>query len=460
MRTNIMIKRALVLLVTLALSSSPAMAGDTRKLTLQEAIELSLENNKEIKLNNAKVAEATAALTESRSNRLPGFDLSGSYLRVSQPKLTMKSGASGGQQSGSQGESSGGSVLGSFPKINDAMYGMASVSVPIFSGFRIQNGIESAKYLKKAAELDAVHNRDEVIVNTIDAYCNLYKAKAALEIVKENLKQSKQRVADMENMEKNGLLARNDLLKAKLQESNIELALLDAENNWKITYINMNLMLGLPEDTQLEAGITNLGNDHEDNGFNFWENAALENRTDLKAIEMRRKAAMSGVKAAKGEYYPSVALTGGYIALNVPDFITVSNIINGGIGIKYSPSSLWKTGAKVKQAKARLQQVTISQQMLNDATRMQSAQAYQGYLSAMKKIDVYETAKEQAEENYKIVKSKYDNSLSTTTELLDADVAQLQAKLNYAFAKADAYVSYNKLKQVSGLLDEHEITQQ
>ena len=68
------------------------------------------------------------------------------------------------------------------------------------------------------------------------------------------------------------------------------------------------------------------------------------------------------------------------------------------------------------------------------------------------KIDVYEKAIDQATENYKITKNKYDNSLVTTTELLDADVAQLQAKLNHAFAKADALVAYNKLLQSAGLL--------
>jgi outer membrane protein len=65
---------------------------------------------------------------------------------------------------------------------------------------------------------------------------------------------------------------------------------------------------------------------------------------------------------------------------------------------------------------------------------------------------VYNKAIEQANENYRITKNKYDNSLVTTTDLLDADVAQLQAQLNYAFAQADAVGAYNKLLQTAGLL--------
>ncbi len=39
-----------------------------------------------------------------------------------------------------------------------------------------------------------------------------------------------------------------------------------------------------------------------------------------------------------------------------------------------------------------------------------------------------------------------------TTDLLDADVAQLQSKLNYTFSKTDALVAYKKLQQTAGIL--------
>lgn len=430
-----------------------------KKLTLKETVELALQNSKQLKISQAKITEAGGVLAESRERRLPDLKVSGAYMYVSQPKLDLKVPLGSSQQQSGQGESgSGGSSASGIPKIDQAMYGMASLSVPVFSGFRIQHGIASAKYLKKAAEFDAHTSKDEIIINAISAFCNLYKSKSAVEIMKENLRQSQQRVADMDNLEKNGLLARNDLLKTQLQQSNIELALLDAENSQKIAYINMCLMLGLPEDTELEPVVDELTAYKDDKAFSEWEALALQNRYDLQAIDMRKKATAAGVKAAKGEYYPSLALTGGYIALNVPKFVTATNIINGGIGISYSPSSLWKTGSKVTQAKARLQQATLSQDLMNDAARLETAQSYQSYLSSIKKTDVYKKALEQAEENYKIVKNKFDNSLSTTTELLDADVALLQAKLNYSFSKTDAFIAYNKLKQTTGTLNPDELT--
>jgi len=74
-------------------------------------------------------------------------------------------------------------------------------------------------------------------------------------------------------------------------------------------------------------------------------------------------------------------------------------------------------------------------------------------LLSLKKIDVYQKAVEQAAENYRITKNKFDNSLATTTDLLDADLEQLQTKLNVSNASADAVVAYNKLLQTAGLLN-------
>lgn len=290
------------------------------------------------------------------------------------------------------------------------------------------------------------------MLNTIDAYNNLYKSKAAVDLVNENLVSARERATQFANLEKNGLLPRNELLKAQLQVSNTELSLLDAQNNWHLANINMNLMLGLPEATELVIDSSSLQSTINLKSVEDYVQAALQNRKDLSALDYRKKAAESAIKISKGEKYPSIAVTGGYVAANIPSVLTVTNAINLGLGVQYSLSSLWKNNSKVKQAEARERQVAANEELLADAIRLQVNQAYQNYLSSQKKIEVYQTAIAQATENYRIINNKYQNALATTTELLDADVAQLQARLNYAFAKSDAVVAYNRLLQAAGLL--------
>ncbi len=337
--------------------------------------------------------------------------------------------------------------------ISSAMYGIANVSLPLYAGNKIRYGIESSRFLSEAARLDVENNRQEVILNTINAYDNLLKAKLAVGLVKESLLSAQERSNQFSNLEKNGLLARNDLLKAQLQTSKVELALLDAENNWKLANIHMNIMLGFNEAIELVLDETGLQNIPELKSVEDYIQLGLQNRKDAAALALRKKAASTGVKSAKSGIYPSIALTGGYVAAYIPNFITITNAVNIGIGAQYSLSSLWKNNAKVQQAKAQETQVEVSQKILSDAIRLQIQQAFQNYLLSQKKIDVYKSAVTQAEENYRIVKNKYDNALANTTDLLDADVAKLQAKLDYAFATSDASVNYNKLLQTAGLLE-------
>ncbi len=434
-----------LIIAVILLSSHHLLAQDsTVTLTLKDAIDLSVKNSKQLKNNLAKINEASAAVQEAKDGRLPDFKISGSYLRLNNPNVNLHSNSG-----------SGGSADSNKVKVSSALYGIANISYPLYSGGRLKYGIESAKYLEQAAKLDADNNRSAVILNAVNAYVNLFKAKEAVKLVKENLEQSQKRDFDFANLEKNGLLARNDLLKVQLQTSNIELSLADAESDWKLANVNMDLMLGIPEKVLIVQDTSNIKVPDPLQTIEEYERQALESRNDIKALALRQKSAGVEIKIAKSEYYPGINLSGGYVAADVPGFLTITNAVNIGVGVQYSLSSLWKTKAKLQQAKAREQQIAADEEALNNNVRYQINEAYQGYMLSLKRIAVYEKAIDQAVENYKITKNKFDNSLVTTTELLDADVAQLQARLSHTSARADALVAYNKLLQAAGLLQKN-----
>jgi outer membrane protein len=426
-----------------------ANAQDKRPLGLNEAIDLSIKNSKQLKINRARVEEASAAVTEAIQRRLPDATVSGSYIRLSNPIVDIKAKNSSG---GSGGTGSGASM----PRVSQAAYGILNLALPLYTGGKIRYGIESSKYLAQAEELDAENNKEEVIENTVEAYINLYKAGAAVSLYNQNLAQAQQRVKDFANLEQNGLLPRNDLLKAQLQQSNVELALLDAQNNLELANVNMDLMLGLPEGTTLAPDSSIISRHFSVGGLDEYVQAALKNRKDIEALGLRKQAADVGVKATKAELFPSIGLSGGYIAADIPGALTITNAANIGVGVKYDIGSLWKNKAKVEGAEARSRELQATQELVDNNIRLQVNKAYLNWLSSQKKIEVYAKAIEQADENYRIVNNKYNNALATLTDLLDADLAQLQAHLNYSFAKADAVVAYNQLLLASGSLSQPE----
>jgi outer membrane protein len=411
-----------------------------RKITLDEAIDLSIKNSKHLRADQARIQQALANTTISKQNQLPDLKITGSYLRLTQPNIDLqyKSNSSGNPPAPI--------------KINQAAYGIANLSLPVYSGLRIQYGIRSAEFLEKAAYLDADQDKEAVIMNSIDAFSNLYKARANLRVIEENLAQSRSRDTDFSNLEKNGLLARNDKLKALLQTANIELTLADVQNNMKVAMVNLNIMLGLPEETLLLPDSTSLVAPGDIRSLPEYEQLAIQNRKDVQSIAYRKQASRVGIQSAKADYYPSLALTGGYIAADIPNFITITNAVTFGVGLSYNMSSLWKTNAHVTDAKARLAEVQANEDELDDQVRLQINQAYEALLTANKKVEVSQAAIEQGTENYKIVKNKYDNNLQTVTDLLDANALMLQSQINLELAKADVIVAYNTLLERTGIL--------
>jgi outer membrane protein len=411
-----------------------------RKISLDEAIDLSLKNSKALRAAKARVQQAVANTTISKQNQLPDLKVSGSYVRLTQPNIDMQ-----------YKSNSGGSAAAPI-SVNQAAYGIVNLMLPVYSGMKIQYGIRSSEFLEKASNLDAEQEKDAVVLNTIDAFSNLYKARANVRVIRENLAQSRSRDADFANLEKNGLLARNDKLKALLQTANIELTLADVENNLKVTMVNMDIMLGLPEETVLIPDSSSLEEPGSLKTLQDYEQMALVNRKDMQALGYRKKASETGIKLAKSDYYPSLALTSGYIAADIPNFITITNAFTFGVGLSYNVSSLWKTNAHVTEAKAKLAEVQANEEELNDQVRREVNQAYEALLTANKKIDVSRISIEQGAENYKIVKNKYDNSLLTVTDLLDANLLMLQSQISLELAKADAIVAYNTLLERAGIL--------
>ena len=434
-------KHKLLFILAGIISAQTLMAQQSRTMTLREAIELTLAYSKTLQSDKTKIEAATLAVKEAYEKKLPEAGVTASYLYLPfQPNINLHT------------DSDTAAKKNNTPNVNQVMYGVANVSVPIYTGGRLKYGIESAKYLEEAIKLDAENNREQVVLNVVYACINLYKAYTAIGLVKENLAQSQQRLKDFTNLEKNGLLPRNDLMKAELQSSNIELALLDAESNYKVASVNMNLMMGIPEQTELIPDKNGLALPTSIKTLEQYENEALQNRKDIGAFQFRKKAAGVEINTVKSNYYPSIAFTGGYIAANIPGFVTITNAVNIGLGVKYDLSSLWKTNTKIQQAQIKVKQLQLNEEQLNDNIRQQINQAYQAYLVSVKKIDVYEKSVLQATENYRVTKNKYDNSLATTTELLDADVALLQTKLSVTNSKADSFLAYNKLLQLTGSL--------
>ena len=435
-------RNSIYLFASILLLSTQVYAQNTSILKLEEAIHLAIQNNQSIKIAKEKNVQATTNLQEAKNRRLPDFNINSQLLRVNQPLIDLRVKLN---NSGSSGSSA--------PDVNQVVLAQANVAMPLFNGNKINYSIKANEYLLKAAELDANANKNELILNTIQAYTNLYKCTISLKLIKENKTQASKRLKDIEQLYKNNIVSRNDLLKAQLQVQQVELQQLEVSSELELSKINMNLLLGLASKTPLDVDSNYTNQLQIDqltiNSIDYWENLVMQERPELLSLNNRIEASKKNIQILKSDNYPSFALSGGYIYADINNFLGISNALNGGIAMRYSISSLWKGSEKIMQAKSKTMELELMKSQLSDQVKLQVNKSFQQFVVAKQKINVFRNSIQQVSENYKIVESKYKNNLATVQELLDADVLQFQAKVQYEFAKADATIAYYHLLQVS-----------
>ncbi|MGL2964366.1 TolC family protein [Flavobacterium sp. RSB2_4_14] len=425
----------------LLVSVTKNVAQEKKLLTLKEAIEIAVKNSTASSLAKTKVETSKFELDNTKNIQYPSANVSAQYLKLSNANVT--------SNLGNLGENS--RPL----KIDQLLLGQLNVNMPVFNGFKIKNNIKASESKYQSETYSLKHANEEIGLEVVELFATLYKTQQMTALIEDNLKVAQQRVKDFTAMEENGLLARNDLLKAQLQESNVQLALDNAIKNIAVANYKLITLLKLPENTEIAIDIDAIKKEMANN-----QNNSTGERNDLKSLEFQKAAAETGIKIAKGNYYPSLSVTGGYIAFDLGNVLAVTNAMSFGVGFNYDLASIFKNNKQVKLAQSRAKETQLAVEFKSDQIKEEVFQAQENYNLSLKQSTVYDKAVIQATENYRIVKDKYDNNLSTTNDLLEADYDQLQSKINQALSKADIAQKYYELQFASGkLINSFNITQ-
>ncbi|SDX23056.1 TolC family protein [Flavobacterium degerlachei] len=414
-------------------------AQQKKSLTLDEAIHMAWEKSNEVNLANAKVATKKYELQSVKNNRYPDLKVAGQYQRLTKASIDLKLNKTSDSEP--------------LPVVDQLMLGQVNASLPLFAGFKIQSSIKAYDNMYQAETASAMQTKEEVAMQVVNYYAGLYKAQKTVELLKENQKSAQQRVDDFIELEKNGIIPRNDLLKSQLQVSKVQLSLDRAISELNVVNFELASLLKMDPKTKLEIRESDFANFQMTN-VPTNEEPALVNRKDLEAIRLQEKASLANIQIAKSGYYPTISLIGGYTALDLKNVITVQNAMNIGVGVSYDLSGILKNGTNVKIAESKALEIQNSGAMLTDYIKIQVQKAIEDYDLALKQDLVYNQAVEQASENYRIIRDKYDNGLSDTNDLLEADVEQLGSNINKTLAKANVIQKYYELLSVTGQLNQ------
>lgn len=437
-------KNYFILLLFVVSYAGDGYAQQAQKITMQSAVALGIENSTQLMTSNAKLKEAQAKLIEARDHFLPDVGVSGTYMRINTPNVSMNEDNSGGGS---------GSPLSALSNLHSLALLQVTASEPIFNGFKIRNSKNMSEYLEQAANYDVATTKSKVALNTLKAVYQYYELLETRKVVEENLKQAKQRVGEFANLEKNGLLPRNDRLRAELQANTIELGLTEVNNNLQLAEYNLIILLGFAEDSKLELDTTGM---FEVTAIDTWQaslDKGLQNRNELKSIGLQAKASSMNYNIAKADRLPSLGLSAGYVNAYIPNLLTVTNALNAGLSLKYSITGAIHSSHKMKEAKARMDQVDAAQKEVENGVRMEIKKKFLEYQHKQDKLEINSRAIEQAQENFTIAENKYKNGLLLLSDYLEANSLLLLSKINYATTRSEVMVAYYELQESVGNLN-------
>lgn len=411
-----------------------------RTITLEEAIKLGLENSKTLKLSQTKIDQAVSQYNQAKDKALPTASASFMYSRAQIPANTLN-----------LGEESL-----SLPKSANANLGIVSVEEVIYGGGRFRYAKESTDLLVNVAKLDVEKDREQIAYNIVNAYYDLYRVVQSKTVVEQSLKSIDQQIHQAQRFFDQGLVTKNDVLRFQLQRSNIELNGIDLENNRKVINYNLNILLGLPDETQLNVSQIPVAQ-RTVAPLQSYRDSALAIREELRQQDLRTKYADVNIKNIQAEKLPTLAATAGLYYVNasanpLPNSGKYITPLTAGLALSWNFGSLWTNKNKVNEARIQREETVINKGIIADNIKNEVNQSYQNYVKAVDKIKLIETSIAQANENNRILTSKYANSTASATDRADAETLLYQAQINLELAKADAGLAYYNLLKATGKL--------
>ncbi|MEO6524892.1 MAG: TolC family protein [Mucilaginibacter sp.] len=435
------LKRYGTALLFFGLITTQAAKAQEKNLTIQEAIKLGIDNSKTLKLSQSKIDRAVSQYNQVKDEVLPTGKASFAYNRAQIPANTLNLGETSLH----------------LPSSANAYLGTAAVEETIFAGGRLKYAQQSTDLLVQVARLDADKDKDQIIYDVINAYYNLYKVLQSKKVVAQNINSIDAQLKQAQRFFEQGLVTKNDVLRFQLQKSNIQLNGLDLESNRKIINYNIDVLLGLPETTEIKIADINEAN-HNLAPLSNYVDTALNTRQELRQLDLQNKYAATNIKSINAQRLPTVGVGANLYYINatgnpLPQSGNYIMPITLGVTAAWNFGTLWTNKNKEAEARIQLDETVINKSVTTDNLKDEVNRNYQNYKTAQDKIVLLETAIAQATENNKILESKYQSNIASVTDRVDAQTLLYQAQINLELAKADAGLAYYTLLKSTGKLN-------
>ncbi|MGO9620220.1 MAG: TolC family protein [Desulfobaccales bacterium] len=320
----------------------------------------------------------------------------------------------------------------------------------IFDFWLTPSKYQAAVLGKSASLLDTAKTRDDLFLGVAKGYFSTLQDQKLEVVAQEDVADLKQHLKVAEYQYQFGIVTFNDVLQAQVSLADAEQRLLVAKTDTIDSRAAFNKLLALPvsaptalKDEKLETRPWGLEDATE---------AALKQRSDLKASTERITQQEKVVNQTRAQYFPRIYAQAGQ-NYQQNDFLLHDNSWFGIFGMQWTLFSGLDTKAQVAQAKLGVAQLQEQHQDLDEQVRLDVQNAYLKVKQTADRIQVTEKAVTQAEENRRLNEERYQEQVGTATEVIDAQTLLTRTRVNYWTALYDHQMAKAELLWAMGAIN-------
>lgn len=411
-------------------------------LTIDEAINLALEKNSELRIAKMEVEKSEQKLREARSGLFPKLDLSGQYQRfINKPVIFLPPGSPFGQTL----------EIGADNSYNAS----AQISLPLFA-LPLYQGIGLASDALAIAEQNYSSVKNKIVKDVKKAFLAVILTRETKDVMQQSLKNAEDNFENIKRLNSAGTLSDYDVLRAEVQVENLKPVVLQMENNYKLSLEALKVAIGLDAKQNIEV-VGNLLFD--DSYLPLTEEEVIEellkNNPQLAILDKQVQLNDRNVSLERSAYFPSLSGFGNYQYqtqandFKFSDYRWVKTFVLG-LQLQIPIFNGFKTQSKVSQAEIGLNQAQEQKRNLTEAIKTQALSVLYRVQQALIRIQGQNKTVRTAQEGYEIAKRRLDNNVGTQLEVNDAELALRQAKLNRLQAIYDYKVAEADLETILG----------
>lgn len=406
-------------------------APEALTLDLQQCVARAIDNNSSILSQGAEVKAAKARIGQARSRMFPEGKTS---MTFTDNNLNM-----------------GGGLIGSVGMFNVegiTRTDQVSLSQILFAGGQIRAGIKASKFLAESQEWQQEAAVRSLEFETQRAFYDCLLAQNLVKVASSSVTAFERHLRDAQNMHKAGVVSSFEELRAKTELNARQDSLVMARNQERAAFITLRRIIVLSQDAPLSingsvqfipipADVTEL------------VARAEENRPELLALQKAIGAAQQDIKRTTGQYWPTAAAVAQWSntdkgGISRPDGYTVS--LN--LGWEFSTGN--KRHYELTESKARLDSLEFQIENVRLLVDEEVRQYYLQVEDTVSRVQREKSTVELARESSRIAQVRFKEGVATQADVMDAELAVINAETTLAKAIHDYAVAHAALRRACG----------